>query len=38
MEICKWLSVVEDYARTSNDSNYLCIVSFFLHGKPRSYF
>jgi hypothetical protein len=38
MEICKWLPVVEDYAKTCNDGDYLRIVSSFLHGKPRSYF
>jgi hypothetical protein len=38
MEIRKWLPVVEDYARTCNDGNYLRTVSSFLHGKPRSYF
>jgi hypothetical protein len=38
MEIRKWLLVVEDYARTCNDGDYLRIVSSFLHGKPRSYF
>jgi hypothetical protein len=38
MEICKWLPVVGDYARTCNDGDYLRIVSSFLHGKPRSYF
>ncbi|GAQ91664.1 hypothetical protein KFL_008290030 [Klebsormidium nitens] len=38
MEIRKWLPVVEDYARTCNDVDYLRIVSSFLHGKPRSYF
>jgi hypothetical protein len=29
MEIRKWLPVVEDYAKTCNDSDYLRIVSFF---------
>jgi hypothetical protein len=38
MEICKRLPVVEDYAKTCNDGEYLRIVSSFLHGKPRSYF
>jgi hypothetical protein len=38
MEIRKWFPVVEDYARTCNDGDYLRIVSSFLHGKPRSYF
>jgi hypothetical protein len=38
MEICKWLPVVEDYAETCNDGDYLRIVSSYLHGKPRSYF
>jgi hypothetical protein len=42
MEICKWLLVVESCARICNDGDYLRdylrIVSFFLHGKPRSYF
>jgi hypothetical protein len=38
MNICKWLPIVENYARTCNTSEYLCIVSSFLHGKPRSYF
>jgi hypothetical protein len=30
--------VVEDYARTCADGNYLRTVSSYLHGKPRSYF
>jgi hypothetical protein len=38
MEICKWLPIVEDYARTCNDGNSLRIVSSFMRGKPRSYF
>jgi hypothetical protein len=38
LEIRKWLPIVEDYARTCNDGDYLRIVSSFLHGKPRSYF
>jgi hypothetical protein len=38
LEIRKWLPIVEDYARTGNDGDYLRIVSSFLHGKPRSYF
>jgi hypothetical protein len=38
MEIRKWLSVVEDYARTCADGDYLQTVSSYLHGKPRSYF
>jgi hypothetical protein len=38
MEICKWLPVVEDYARICNDGDYLHIVSSSPHGKPRSYF
>jgi hypothetical protein len=38
MEIHKWLPVVEDYARTCADGNYLRTVSSYLHGKPRSYF
>jgi hypothetical protein len=38
MEIRKWLPVVEDYARTCADGDYLRTVSFYLHGKRRSYF
>jgi hypothetical protein len=38
LEIRKWLPIVEDYARTCNDGDYLRIVSSFLHGKPRLYF
>jgi hypothetical protein len=38
MEIRKWLLVVEDYARTCAHGDYLRTVSFYLHGKPRSYF
>jgi hypothetical protein len=38
MEIRKWLPVVEDYARTCNDGDYLRTVSSFPHGKPRLYF
>jgi hypothetical protein len=38
MEIRKWLPIVEDYARTCADGDYLRTVSFYLHGKPRSYF
>jgi hypothetical protein len=38
LEIRKWLPIVEDYARTCVDGDYLRIVSSFLHGKPRSYF
>jgi len=38
MEIRKWLPVVEDYARTCADGDYLRTVSSYLHGKPRSYF
>jgi hypothetical protein len=38
LEIRKWLPIVEDYARTCADGDYLRIVSSFLHGKPRSYF
>jgi hypothetical protein len=38
MEIRKWLPIVEDYARTCVDGNYLRTVSFYLHGKPRSHF
>jgi hypothetical protein len=38
MEIRKWLPVVEDYARTCADNDYLRTVSSYLHGKPRSYF
>jgi hypothetical protein len=38
MEIRKWLPVVDDYARTCADGDYLRTVSSYLHGKPRSYF
>jgi hypothetical protein len=38
MEIRKWLPIVEVYARTCADGNYLCAVGSYLHGKPRSYF
>jgi hypothetical protein len=38
MEIRKWLTIVEYYARTCADGNYLRNVSSYLHGKPRSYF
>jgi hypothetical protein len=38
LESRKWLPIVEDYARTCADGDYLRIVSSFLHGKPRSYF
>jgi hypothetical protein len=38
MEIRKWLPIVEDYARTCADGDYLRTVSSYLHGKPRSYF
>jgi hypothetical protein len=38
MEIGKWLPIVEDYARTCTDGDYLRTVSSYLHGKPRSYF
>jgi hypothetical protein len=38
MEIRKWLPIVEDYARTCADGDYLHTVSSYLHGKPRLYF
>jgi hypothetical protein len=38
IEIRKWLPIVEDYARTCADGDYLRTVSSNLHGKPRSYF
>jgi hypothetical protein len=38
METRKWLPIVEDYARTCVDGNYLRTVSSYLHDKPRSYF
>jgi multidrug resistance efflux pump len=38
MEIRKSLPVVEDYARTCADGDYLRTVSSYLYGKRRSYF
>jgi hypothetical protein len=37
LDICKWIPIVEDYARTCADGDFLRIVNSFLHGKPRSY-
>jgi hypothetical protein len=38
MEIRKWLPIVEGYARTCADGDYLRTVSSYVHGKLRSYF
>jgi hypothetical protein len=38
MEIRKWLPIVEDYARTRADGDYLRAVNSYWHGKPRLYF